>query len=358
MSAVPVVPFPFLLQPQEIELAIWVTSFSSLHIGMSAVRESLISICGNAAQDANLVNRNIISLPSWWPGDDVGGSDVFPDQETAGRQIYRMIYTIVSFVTLGGALMSYLSFLHVQQVQGMDMGSSGVGVGVGITNAIPFHEVVPLTETEYGTYFTVATLSFAASIASLFNASPLSLMPGFQTASSEQQQHAQKVQVQDSTPIAGLTRNDSLKLQPKGLTRITRHPLILPVVPWGIATSHLAGGRVMDWILFGGLALYAVAGCACQDLRIMNQEGSVGTVFQPSYLSSSSSSSSNVDDNDKSLEGFFANTSFVPFAAVLDGRQSMNDIGREFPFLPFILLGIPVGTSIENALLQWLDHYI
>jgi hypothetical protein len=63
-----------------------------------------------------------------------------------------------------------------------------------------------------------------------------------------------------------------------------QNPVILPVVPWGIANSFLAGGRLSDFLLFGGLAMYAMAGCPAQDLRIIQNEGSVGTIFCPSEL--------------------------------------------------------------------------
>jgi len=135
-------------------------------------------------------------------------------------------------------------------------------------------------------------------------------------------------------------RNDSLKLRPTGLTRITRHPLILPVVPWGIATSMLAGGRTCDFLFFGGLALYALAGCAAQDLRVLRQEGSVGTVFLPG----------------ESLDSFFSTTSYVPFGAVIDGRQSIQDIIAEVPWLP-LGIGCLVGVFLEDTLLSWLAKF-
>ena len=137
-------------------------------------------------------------------------------------------------------------------------------------------------------YFSIASASFAASIASLFNASPLSLMPGFQKVEegkggddkSGMFSNNEIIKSASSGTIRGMMqRNDGLKFEPKGLTRITRHPLILPVIPWGFATSILLGGQSADFILFGGLSIYAVAGCACQDLRVSRKEGSVGTVF-------------------------------------------------------------------------------
>ena len=69
--------------------------------------------------------------------------------------------------------------------------------------------------------------------------SPLSLVPGFEA---------------DAAALGGVKRDDSLKLRPYGLTRITRHPLILPVVPWGVANALLAGAHPPDLVVFLGLA--------------------------------------------------------------------------------------------------------
>lgn len=296
------------LSSQDQEVAIWITAFSSTHIGMSAIRQRIIQKCGEIVSRAGLVNKGI-KLPKYWPGDDYGRRDFLPDEETAGRQIYRFGYTVISFTTLGNAFFSYL--------QNDAMKSA-------VLDTIP-HDLL----------FFTASLSFAAAIASLFNASPLSLMPGFQQASDDF----------DDGNIGGIQRNDSLKLKPRGLTRITRHPLILPVVPWGIATSSLAGGRACDFILFGGLAIYAIAGCACQDLRIIREEGSVGTVMS-------------LEDGKErnSLLEFYELTSFVPFQAVFDGRQSIGGIIKELPYIPF-LFGIPIGMILETLILQFLENY-
>ena len=51
----------------EQELAFWMISFSTSHIGMSAIRDKLISGCGQLASYANLVDRGV-KLPSYWPG--------------------------------------------------------------------------------------------------------------------------------------------------------------------------------------------------------------------------------------------------------------------------------------------------
>ena len=89
-------------------LALWVFTFAVSHIGLSAVRTSIISSFGKAADTLNLVNNENWTLPDWWPRDGTSGNRIFPDDTTAGRQLYRAIYTAVSFVTLGSAFSSYL----------------------------------------------------------------------------------------------------------------------------------------------------------------------------------------------------------------------------------------------------------
>jgi len=51
----------------EQQLAFWMTSFSTSHIGMSAIREKLISLFGELASNSNLVDRKV-KLPPYWPG--------------------------------------------------------------------------------------------------------------------------------------------------------------------------------------------------------------------------------------------------------------------------------------------------
>jgi hypothetical protein len=160
---------------------------------MSAARTKLINICGQVFESINLVGTGL-SLPDYWPGDDVGKQEIFPDKETTGRQVFRAAYTAVSFTTLGNAFFAYLSAAGIEAHR--DLSPDVVNVSMG-----------------------VAALSFGVSLTSLLNPSPLSLMPGFQMT---------QQQAKDAALPLGLQRSDSIKLQPRGLTRITRHPLILP----------------------------------------------------------------------------------------------------------------------------------
>ena len=284
----------------------------------------IISTLGDVATSLELVGRKEWKLPDWWPGDTSGGDRIFPDADTAGRQIYRAGYTFVSFFTLGSAFAAYLT---ASSSTSADMNSDATGF---------LHTACVAT----------AALSFGASIASLTNASPLGLMPSFEQTQSSSSGD-EEILSPSPGELGGIRRYDSLKFTASGLTRITRHPLILPVVPWGLATSYLAGNRPCDYILFGGLALYAVAGCFAQDLRVVREEGSVGTVFKPTDSA----------EEGQRLNDFFQETSFLPFGAVLDGRQKLGDVVEELPW-PGFIVGIGLGWLLEGKILQLLNELI
>ena len=275
------------------ELGGLVAAFSVTHIGLSAVREPLIRTCGSFADTCGLVGSGL-KLPTFWLA-DTSGLEVWPTEETAGRQIYRAGYTAVASALLFPALASYPA-----------------------SRALELPGPMQLEPQVWWAIFAIASVAQGISIASLFNPSPLSLVPGFEG---------------DPDALLGIRRDDTLKLEARGLTRITRHPLILPVVPWGIANALLAGGHDVDVALFGGLAIYAVAGCYAQDLRV-TASAQVGTVFK-----------------DGKLEGFFKETSFVPFGACLDGRQSLGDAVREVP-TKALAVALPLGVGVEWVTLQ------
>jgi hypothetical protein len=325
------------LSEGEQSLLVWITAFSSSHIGMSAIRQTLIKdFFGRflANDILGIVGTGRFQLPDTWPGDSSGTNELFPDLETTGRQFYRIFYTMISFLTLGTAFSIYLGLRseYVPDAISSDTGNPWILLS-----------------------YVLATLSGAVSLASLVNASPLGLMPSFRRKEEDgggRVLAASTVGTAGDT-VLGITRDDALKFDPRGLTRITRHPLILPVVPWGMATSVLAGGRPAETILFGGLSLYALAGCYCQDLRVLKEEGSVGTVFFESE-----------DEAEGKLRGsqlktFYEQTSFLPFGALLDGRQQWDSAAREFPILPFVL-AIPSAFFIETAFLRFLgvDQHI
>ena len=88
-----------------IELGGLIASFSVTHIGLSAVREPLIDRVGAAAARVGAVGRGM-SLPSVWLADS-SGLEVWPDEATAGRQLYRAGYTLISSALLFPALAGY-----------------------------------------------------------------------------------------------------------------------------------------------------------------------------------------------------------------------------------------------------------
>ena len=61
----------------------------------------------------------------------------------------------------------------------------------------------------------------------------------------------------------------------------------------------------------------------------------VGTVFQ-----------------DGGLAEFYSETSFLPFGAVADGRQRLEDVSREIPWSTFAA-ALVVGGAVEYATLAW-----
>lgn len=116
--------------------------------------------------------------------------------------------------------------------------------------------------------------------------------------------------------LAALVQPSPASLGPRtrtrayGLTRITRHPLFMNVGIWGLAHVVL-NGFVHDVLFFGGVFLVGLLGCLHQDSRKRVSEK--GT-----------------------LDEFFAETSVVPFAAILGGRGQL--VLSELPWA-----GIAVG---------------
>ena len=78
-----------------------------------------------------------------------------------------------------------------------------------------------------------------------------------------------------------------------GLLRVTRHPVFAAFGLWALA-HLLVNGFLADVVFFGGFALYSVVGAAHQDVR---------------------------KRKDPALQEFFAKTSFLPFWAIVSGRN-------------------------------------
>ncbi|MEM7122166.1 MAG: NnrU family protein [Pseudomonadota bacterium] len=80
-----------------------------------------------------------------------------------------------------------------------------------------------------------------------------------------------------------------------GILRVTRHPVFWGIGLWAIA-HFISNGDVASLIFFGALALLAYAGAASQEARKRQQLG-------------------------RTWDGFEQTTSFIPFAAIIAGRN-------------------------------------
>jgi uncharacterized membrane protein len=96
----------------------------------------------------------------------------------------------------------------------------------------------------------------------------------------------------------------------RGVTRITRHALFMAIGLWGLAHT-IVNGFLSDVIFFGGFLVYALIGSAHQDSRKQADGGS-------------------------EMSTFYGETSILPFAAILDGRNRLAL--SEIP-----LIGVAIG---------------
>ena len=109
----------------------------------------------------------------------------------------------------------------------------------------------------------------------------------------------------------------------RGLTRITRHPLFMGFALW--ALSHLLlNGFLTDVLFFGGMLAFSLAGAAHQDARKRATE-------------------------EERLGQFFAESSYLPFGAIIAGRNRI--IWRELPWIA-LAVGAAVAIGIY-ALHPW-----
>jgi uncharacterized membrane protein len=100
-----------------------------------------------------------------------------------------------------------------------------------------------------------------------------------------------------------------LKEGPQGIFRITRHPMMWATAVWGIL-HVLANGDGASLIFFGGLAVLALGGTHQVDRRKAHMLGD-------------------------EWQGFAAQTSHIPFAAILAKRTSFS--AKEIGWRPAIL---------------------
>ena len=109
-----------------------------------------------------------------------------------------------------------------------------------------------------------------------------------------------------------LQREDAVK----GMLRITRHPFLWGVAIWAIGHLIVNGDRA-GMTLFGTMLVLAVAGTASIDAK---RRRALGAAWEP----------------------FAQQTSNIPFAAILAGRQSLRlgEIGLWRPLAAVVIYGV------------------
>lgn len=108
-------------------------------------------------------------------------------------------------------------------------------------------------------------------------------------------------------------------VEPHGITRVTRHPMLAAFACWGVA-HLLVNGSLGDVLFFGGFPVWVWVGSRHQDARLSRDK--------PGYVE------------------LVRQTSLVPFAAILTGRQRL--VAGELPFTP-----ISAGLALAIALRWW-----
>jgi uncharacterized membrane protein len=119
------------------------------------------------------------------------------------------------------------------------------------------------------------------------------------------------------TTIAEMT--GSFRGRARGIQRITRHPQNFSFALFGFA-HMLSNSFIGDWIFFGGFLIYGIFSAIHQDKRTL--------AFGP-----------------KEVREFQAETSIVPFAAILAGKQRLalreyNLIGLLISIIVFMVLRV------------------
>lgn len=141
-----------------------------------------------------------------------------------GEWPFRGLYSLVSFVTLGGAAVIYWSHRHLGSV---------------------LWEVSPIVERVVALPLMLAALVLL--VLSLATPSPASMMPG--------------------------------KLEARGIIRLTRHPMNMAFALFGIA--HLvANGALGDVFFFGQFVVLGVLGPLHQDARMARERGDAYLEFR------------------------------------------------------------------------------
>ncbi len=126
-----------------------------------------------------------------------------------------------------------------------------------------------------------------------------------------------------------------LHMYESGITRITRHPQAVGQLIWCIAHTAWIGSSFMVATSVGLMAHHAFS-CWHGDFRLRRKYG------------------------DAFEKGLKQRTSIVPFAAILDGRQTLpKDYWKEFVRLPYAFL-VPfcVGAYLAHPYMQQVAYWL
>lgn len=107
--------------------------------------------------------------------------------------------------------------------------------------------------------------------------------------------------------------NKGLGEEPRGIQRVTRHPMLMSFAIWGLV--HVIGnGDAAALVFFGAFLVTAVAGMPSIDAKLARRHG-------------------------QAWAGFAAKTSILPFGAILAGRNRLvlSEIGWMPPVVGLIL---------------------
>jgi len=118
-------------------------------------------------------------------------------------------------------------------------------------------------------------------------------------------------------PMSGPTDGDLAQ----GILRVTRHPVMWAIGLWG-AAHMVPNGDLASLLLFASMALLAVGGTRSIEAKAAERCGVVWTVFAET-------------------------TSNVPFAAILQGRQSFALAIREFGLVRLAITAVLYGALLH-----------
>ena len=175
-----------------------------------------------------------------------------------GQWPFRGLYSVISFLTLGTAAVLWWQNRHLGPV---------------------LWELNPWVERGIALVIMLVAIEFIA--LSLANPSPASMLPG--------------------------------NNEPRGILRVTRHPMNMGLALFGLA-HVLANGTVGDVAFFGAFVIVGVAGPFHMDARLKKERG-------------------------EGFAEFCRQTSVIPFLAILQGRTKFR--ADEISF-PLFLIGVIV----------------